>query len=227
MWIALILGLTGSFGHCAGMCSGIVLLVQRTLGTAASPRSWAWIHTGRLIAYAFFGFAAGLLGKGMQAVFSGFGWIQGLLGLYAALIGFYFVFVLLGRVPGPELLLPSLAVRWRKLFLRLGPTIDGPRLLLVGLVWGLLPCGLVLTALFTAAIAASPLAGAGTMLAFGAGTLPVLISIRWLSGKVRSLRWPRYGAALALAFFSLQIGLRSVAAVGLVDHLMVGKVMLW
>ena len=45
----------------------------------------------------------------------------------------------------------------------------------VGLLWALLPCGLVYTALAAALTTARPLAGAATMLAFGAGTLPMML----------------------------------------------------
>ncbi len=47
----------------------------------------------------------------------------------------------------------------------------------LGLVWGWLPCGLVYSVLAMAAITASPISGALTMLSFGAGTLPMLLAM--------------------------------------------------
>lgn len=47
--------------------------------------------------------------------------------------------------------------------------------ILLGLVWGWLPCGLVYTALAYAATAMSPLAGMAQMTAFGLGTLPAVL----------------------------------------------------
>lgn len=227
MWIALILGLTGSLGHCAGMCSGIVWLIQRSLGARSGSTAWVWVHAGRLLAYGALGLVAGFMGAGLRSVFEQLGWIQGALALYAALVGFYFVFVLLGKAPGPEFLFPGLVARWRRLFQRLSSPGSMPPLLVIGLAWGFLPCGLVLTALFTAAATAEPLHAAAAMLVFGAATVPVLTSVGWLSARLKGQRWPRFGAAAALAVFSLQIGLRALATFGMVDHWMVGKVMFW
>jgi sulfite exporter TauE/SafE len=46
----------------------------------------------------------------------------------------------------------------------------------VGLLWGLLPCGLVYSVLVTALVSGSAARGALAMLAFGAGTLPSLLA---------------------------------------------------
>ncbi|MBI3972728.1 MAG: sulfite exporter TauE/SafE family protein [Chloroflexi bacterium] len=62
------------------------------------------------------------------------------------------------------------------------------RLYATGLLWGLLPCGLVLTALLAAATTGSPLSGALTMFAFGAGTWPALLAIHLIHLLGRSGR---------------------------------------
>jgi sulfite exporter TauE/SafE len=54
-----------------------------------------------------------------------------------------------------------------------------------GALWGFLPCGLVYSALSLAALAGSASAGAITMLAFGAGTVPALLAV---SAVLRALR---------------------------------------
>jgi len=46
----------------------------------------------------------------------------------------------------------------------------------VGMLWGLLPCGLVYSVLVTALVSGSAGGGALAMLAFGAGTLPSLLA---------------------------------------------------
>ena len=96
-----------------------------------------------------------------------------------------------------------------------------------GLVWGLLPCGLVLTALLTATVAASPADGALRMFAFGLGTLPTLLGISWLAARPIVRHWPRYVAAVLMVGFGLQFALRGMAVWGWIDHQMVGGVMLW
>jgi hypothetical protein len=48
---------------------------------------------------------------------------------------------------------------------------------LLGLVWGWLPCGMVYAALAMALASGSAAGGAATMLAFGLGTLPTLLTV--------------------------------------------------
>lgn len=222
MLTAFLLGLTGSLGHCTGMCSGIVLLLSRSLGERPLA-GMAWLHTGRILSYSLLGLLAGLAGQGLQQLFTHLELLQGALALYAALLGLYFVLALLGVAPGPEALFPGLPARWGRWFR--GVSGRGP--LFAGLAWGLLPCGLVLTALFTAAVSASPLDGALRMAVFGAATLPVLAASSWVARRPSLRTWPRWGAAAAVLLFSVQTGLRSLAAFGFVDHLMIGQVMLW
>lgn len=227
MLVALSLGLAGSLGHCAGMCSGIVLLLNRALGKEGGSWAWVQLHSGRLLAYAALGFLAGSLGQGLAAWFDQAFLLQGAVAFYAALLGLYFVFVLLGLAPGPENLFPGLVRGWGRAFRKMTGSATAVPRIAMGFAWGLLPCGLTLTALFTAATSASAPAGALRMTVFGIATLPVLVSVRWLAGLKALRSWPRYGAAAVLALFSLQIGMRGMAAFGFVDHLMLGGVMLW
>ena len=57
----------------------------------------------------------------------------------------------------------------------------------LGAIWGFVPCGLVYAALTLAATAGGALGGALTMLAFGAGTLPVMTLIGALAARVAGL----------------------------------------
>jgi sulfite exporter TauE/SafE len=60
---------------------------------------------------------------------------------------------------------------------RQAATRRGPgRSLLIGLLWGWLPCGLVYSVLLLAALSGSAARGAGIMLAFGLGTMPVMLT---------------------------------------------------
>jgi len=58
------------------------------------------------------------------------------------------------------------------------------RSLLLGLLWGWLPCGLVYSALIIAAAAGGPLRGSVTMAAFGLGTLPAMSGLSFLGGRL-------------------------------------------
>jgi sulfite exporter TauE/SafE len=71
----------------------------------------------------------------------------------------------------------------------------------LGLVWGWLPCGLVYSTLALAATAGSPAAGLRTMLAFGLGTLPMLLAMglasEWIARATRNI-WIRRVSGVAL-----------------------------
>jgi sulfite exporter TauE/SafE len=82
-----------------------------------------------------------------------------------------------------------------KMFLRLKSTFRGlfqsqnafgP--LLLGLINGLLPCGLVYVGLAGALALGNPISSAQFMAAFGLGTVPIMISIIFL-GDLISLQW--------------------------------------
>lgn len=64
-----------------------------------------------------------------------------------------------------------------------------PRAALFGVLWGWIPCGMVYAMLLSAMSAGSAAIGMLTMLAFGLGTLPMMIAAGWAAGGVR--RWTR------------------------------------
>ena len=261
MIAAFLLGLTGSLGHCVGMCSGVALLLGRQIGS----QSWRWllVHLGRITTYGLLGGAAGALGffiaqsgdhgsardmampgHGSTLVIPGLSRWQGVLAAVTAVLAFYMTLALIGRAPSPELLFVRLTRRWGRVMRRFAVKPSGSTaepgflsVFLLGMLWGLLPCGLVLAALLTATAAGSPFQGALTMLVFGLGTWPVNVSVGLLGqrrkgsggylGKIRSLPHLRYAAAVVLLLFSAQMGLRGLAAWGWVEHLHLGGVTLW
>jgi sulfite exporter TauE/SafE len=70
--------------------------------------------------------------------------------------------------------------------------------LLLGLVLGFLPCGLLYAALATASISAGPVTGVLAMLAFGAGTVPALVAVG-TAGHAPGRRWRRRVSRLSSA----------------------------
>jgi sulfite exporter TauE/SafE len=78
----------------------------------------------------------------------------------------------------------------------------------LGLLLGLLPCGLSYSIFVGAAATGSPLEGALLALAFGVGTAPALVVLggatAWLSARVRGVLYRLGGAAVVL------LGLRFV-----------------
>jgi sulfite exporter TauE/SafE len=250
---AFLLGLVGSLGHCVGMCSAVMLLIGRQ--GAVSRRRMLLVHLGRISAYALlgglfgaFGYSIGVgsphpshapgaadqhhaVGSAVSVALPSLRLAQGVLALLAAGLASYLALALLGRVPSPEIYLARLTRRWGWAMRRASARLGSRPLELygAGLLWGLLPCGLVLTALLAAVAAGSPWRGALAMLAFGLGTWPALLGVGWLArrGLARPAGWPRQVGALLVLLIGAQMAFRGLAAWGWVGHLYLGNVMLW
>jgi len=210
---AFLVGLLGST-HCLGMCGGIVSAL--TLGLRADIRRSPWTIAPYLLAYNTGRIASYMIAGGLVGVLSAqlFGlappaqanWIARLVSAgFMIALGLY----LAGWWPGLQQLEKWGGVLWRRiepLGRRFLP-VDRPfKALLFGLVWGWLPCGLVYTALVWAAASGSAGQGAALMLAFGLGTLPMLLAIgaaaEWLKDFVRQ-PWVRRGVGLVVLLFGL------------------------
>lgn len=181
VWVAAFLaGLLGS-GHCFGMCGGIAGSLGALFG--ASKRSIALpalqFNLGRILGYAILGaVAAGVLGAAGEIMsLKPLGkWLRGLTALMVLLIGLRFLL----DWRGLDLLEKGGAGLWRRISpfaVRISQRHDWIGRLGLGVCWGFLPCGLVYTVLVAAASTGSLLAGAGTMVAFGAGTLPAMLGL--------------------------------------------------
>jgi len=78
----------------------------------------------------------------------------------------------------------------------------------LGFIWGWLPCGLVYSTLALAATSANAVNSAMSMLAFGVGTLPVLLVMGSFADKLQRFtrnRWTRYIAGALLIAFGAMI----------------------
>jgi sulfite exporter TauE/SafE len=110
---------------------------------------------------------------------------------------------------------------WRNvqpLLRRLQP-FDGPgRMLAAGALWGWLPCGMVYSVLVTAMLSGSAVNGALVMLAFGLGTLPMLLGLGLAGARLRALLRMR-GVRPACGALVLGFGLLGLArAAGGLPH---------
>lgn len=221
MLASLLLGLLGSLGHCVGMCSAVVILFDRQ-PVFQNKYAWALAHAGRITTYSFLGFIFGAAGQTLSA----FDALQAALSILFATVAFYMASAFIGLTPSPELLFSSLTSRWGRA-VRAFHSASLPTAYLLGLLWGLLPCGLVLTALVTAIASQSAVHGAVNMFVFGVATLPSLLAVKWLANKSNSRTWSRGLASLVMMLFGVQFALRGFAMLGIVEHFMIGKVMLW
>ncbi|MDC7684476.1 sulfite exporter TauE/SafE family protein [Asticcacaulis sp. BYS171W] len=193
-------GLTGSVAHCLTMCGPFVLMQ-----TAANTAKTGWIrlllpyHAGRLTTYS----ALGALAGGTLLFLSPHPEFELLRRVLLALVATAFLFILI------ESLLARVGLRLPfrfgigipcglKAFGRLAATKNVLPRYALGLALGLLPCGLLLTALLAAATTANPLRGAVAMLLFGLGTVPALAGLGWFGGPILK-RWPWLQDALRLS----------------------------
>ena len=175
-WTALILGLVGSL-HCAGMCGPLALALPATGGNAAGyVAGRAAYNAGRIVTYCALGVVFGLLGKtlllaGVQR------WVS--IGLGVALLA--------GLVTSQKLALgrpvTALVGQLRSRMSTLLRHRSLPSLAALGMLNGLLPCGLVYVACAGATATGGLLAGLQYMAVFGVGTVPLMLAIS-LSGKL-------------------------------------------
>lgn len=200
-WTPFILGLVGSL-HCAGMCGPLALALPAAGRTASAYVAGRLAYNlGRVVTYTLLGVVFGLLGKtlllaGVQR------WLSIAIGLLL-LAGLFASRKLVAWVPLTRL------VEWLKS--RMSVLLHRrsvESLAVLGLLNGLLPCGLVYVACAGATVTGSVLNGAQYMAVFGAGTVPMMLAIS-LSGR--------------LVPISLRLSLRKVlpVTVGLLGVLLV------
>ncbi len=221
MTASFLLGLLGSLGHCVGMCSAVIILFDRQ-PIFQNKLAWVLAHTGRITTYSILGFIFGAFGQTLWA----FDGLQAALSILFAILAFYMASAFIGLTPSPESIFPGLVQRWG-IAIRGFKSASLPTSYLLGLLWGLLPCGLVLTALLTAVTSTNAFQGMLNMAIFGIATLPSLFAVKWFASKSIPRIWSRSLASLVMMFFGFQFAMRGFASLGLVDHFMLGSVMLW
>jgi len=179
MWYAIIsglgIGLFGSF-HCIGMCGPLALSLPLQ-GKAVAERLLLTVsyNLGRAFTYSLLGLLLGFAGQ----QFFLFGYQQ----LLTILTGSVLLIVLFaGRYrPGTRLLPAGVHARIGKVLQRLLRTASSPAsFFIVGMINGLLPCGLVYLAAGSAIATGNPWVGATLMFLFGMGTFPLMIAVMML-----------------------------------------------
>jgi sulfite exporter TauE/SafE len=184
---ALILGLLGG-GHCLGMCGG--LMSALTLAIPAERRAQRFqlllaYNLGRIFSYAAAGLLLGLAGWALNNSPAAM-----LLRIIAALLLVAMGLYLAGWWSGLTRIEALGRGLWRyiqPLTRRFMPVTNWPRALILGGLWGWLPCGLVYSTLLWASSQGNALDSAALMLAFGLGTLPVLLATGMAAERLSAL----------------------------------------
>jgi sulfite exporter TauE/SafE len=185
------LGLAGRV-HCLGMCGGIAAAAgSRALGGTPAGAVFRGVNfnIGRLAGYAVLGALVGALAGAVVGQFPARPLVVALRILAALLMLVMGLSLLTGR----DLL--SLERFGGRLWGAIRPLASRALALpgalrsgLLGILWGFLPCGLVYSALALAAVSGSAASGGLTMLAFGAGTLPSMLTVT-LAGTALTRRF--------------------------------------
>lgn len=220
------IGLLGGV-HCVGMCGGIVsafsvasnrrpfpVAVTSGSGAMAQPAvisdalRVAAYNAGRISSYAIAGAIAGGVAQGVRTLsFMSSLQIAGywLANLMLIALGLY----LMDAWRGLARLEAAGQVVWRRLqplMKHLLPVDSTPKAFALGGLWGWVPCGMVYSVLLTAMMSGSAVSGAMVMLAFGAGTLPVLVTMGMLGTRLQvwtRKRWVRVASGLLVLAFGL------------------------
>jgi sulfite exporter TauE/SafE len=189
IWLAFSAGLAGS-GHCLGMCGGIVTALALSTGDKGAAERFLFnllYHAGRITTYTLLGLLAGLAVRaGVLDEFRSWSkWLFLAANLLVLLMG---LFTMIGiRSLGVSALDGCGWGLIRRLLARVKTSRSVLAAIPAGLLMGLIPCGLVYGVLISAATSASSLQGGSMMLAFGAGTLPVLMAYGQVAATLSAL----------------------------------------
>ncbi|HEY9699167.1 MAG TPA: sulfite exporter TauE/SafE family protein [Trichocoleus sp.] len=225
--LLLSLGFLGSFGHCAGMCGPIAVAFSLSNQSDPSPSRWEQVrfhlllNLGRILSYVFIGAAIGAVGSVLIAggQMAGIGSL--LRRIMALLTGAMLIWFGLSQVaprlvPHVPLLHPllqgKLHDRLSRSMVNLSMDSQWWTPFLLGTVWGLIPCGFLYAAQIKAAETGNLGQGMMTLLAFGLGTVPMMlgvgVSASWISADRRSQLF-RLGG-----WITLTIGILTLARTG-------------
>lgn len=161
------MGITGSM-HCAAMCSPLALAAT---ANGKAMRNRTIYNAGRIFAYAVLGFFLGALGS--MIPFNLFRSVLtatlGISLLVLACLGMTSV-----RVPIIHPLLSKAVVSLKRIFSVVLQRRSPSAMFLLGMLNGILPCGLTFAALLVG-LSLGPWNAAAFMVVFGLGTLPVML----------------------------------------------------
>ena len=204
--IAFTMGLVGSL-HCLGMCGGLMGALTLAIPPEQRGRRLQLLlayNLGRILSYATAGLLFGLAGWAVASSPAAM-----LLRIVAGLLLISMGLYLGGWWSGLTRIEAIGRGLWRHIqpvASRLLPVSSLPRALLLGALWGWLPCGLVYSTLLWAASQGDALDSGLLMLAFGLGTWPVLLATGMAAERLTALlrrRGVRMTGGLLVVLFGL------------------------
>ncbi len=195
----------GSFGHCIGMCGGIVVAYSTIkIDPKSSKISQSGAHLlysfGRVLTYSVLGAVFGFLGG--VATFSNNA--NGGLLIFAGVVMILAGLSLMGKIKFLTLIEHSFSSSsvYKNAFKSVLHSKSNLSFFVLGMLNGLLPCGFVYFFAITAASTADPLYGAMVMAIFGLSTIPAMFSLGFLASL-----------ASATSFRNMMMSLSSIAVI--------------
>ena len=207
---AFMLGFLGS-AHCLGMCGGLASALglntpQNSNTTKQSSFSLLLAYNiGRVSSYCLAGLIVGALGFWLSQQLSALTILRYLAAVMLILMGLYIAQWFNGIIWAEKLgsyLWPFIQPLAKR-FMPIHSTRDA---ILVGMVWGWLPCGLVYSALIWASLEASLTGSLLIMLFFGLGTLPSMLASGYFAQTLSKLirqHWFRSSAGMMMITFGI------------------------
>ena len=206
-----LMGLMGG-AHCIGMCGGIVCALTHSCQSKSRRHFSAFGYqlaysVGRITTYSLLGAFTGFAGVVMaeRAGSSGATILRYTSAILIILSGFYVA----GWWRYTDILERAGKIFWQplsRLTRYFVPVTSLPQAYLLGGLWGLLPCGMVYSALLFSLSAHQVAGGALVMLAFGLGTLPALLLVGSVMKSYQHLlanQWVRTLSGLTLMVLGL------------------------
>lgn len=170
------MGFAGSL-HCVGMCGPLSLAIPTShLSPPEKFISLLSYQLGRIITYAILGFIFGLMGRGL--------YLGGLQQWFSISVG-VILLVITGwnYLQKKDIRLSLFSSFYLLIQKKIGWLLTNiknpPGFLLLGMANGLLPCGMVYIAIVSALTSQHILQSVSFMAAFGAGTLPAMMSVAY------------------------------------------------
>jgi len=211
-WTALLIGLAGGL-HCAGMCGPLVMAV-----TARNPfiGNKAIYNAGRIITYGILGLAIGGIGEIIS--------LTRYQNLFAYLSGGLLLLLGFGAINGIKI--PWLTPLVYRFTATVKQKFSGflqakKSVFFLGMLNGILPCGLTYLALTYSLTLGSALDAALFMLIFGLGTVPVMVGLFWMIGillKRVKLSYRKVSMMVMIVLGSLLIGRAFFSHSPVIDH---------
>lgn len=210
----ILLGLASTL-HCVGMCgpiaSGLIFSIAPELGFWARLKALLIAQVGKAASYMGAGMLLGLLGSGAYTAFDRSIGFQIAQWAGAASLGWVGLSVA-GLVPS----VAGLDGLWRPLGALMTRVRRAQSALIYesafvgGVLWGIVPCGMVYAALMTALLTGNPTNGSLLMLGFAIGTVPAVTGATLGISSLRSLR-NRPGFRVGVGLLIAAIGVVGLA----------------